>query len=325
MFSGFLQGGIYTTLSESLHGSLFSSCILMTRPDGKKGLSGWRWLFVIDFLITLPIAAYGYFCFPDTPSSSTARYLSAEERALAISRLPAVTSQRGVLGWKRMLRVVLGSWQWWGFSFVWCVASNTEMFSTNAIMNLWLASTGNYTTAQVNYIPTAVSGMGILATLVLGWYTDLVRRSYWHVGIFLSFTATISGAIMLNPPTRGAKFFALILNGCQYASQTTMFAWANHLCRHDDAKRTVVLSSMNMFAIAVYMFWSLVFYNVSQAPIWFAGSIAMICMAVALFLTTIAIHLLEKKQLKTERLTGLVPPDEASAIEQAIDAETKLG
>lgn len=41
-FSGFLQGGIHKTL------------------DGKHGFAGWRWLFVIDFLITLPVALYGY-------------------------------------------------------------------------------------------------------------------------------------------------------------------------------------------------------------------------------------------------------------------------
>lgn len=41
MFSGFLQGGIHRSL------------------DGKHGLAGWRWLFIIDFLITVPIAIYG--------------------------------------------------------------------------------------------------------------------------------------------------------------------------------------------------------------------------------------------------------------------------
>ena len=40
-FSGFLQGGIHKTL------------------DGKHGQAGWRWLFIIDFLITLPVAIYG--------------------------------------------------------------------------------------------------------------------------------------------------------------------------------------------------------------------------------------------------------------------------
>lgn len=173
-------------------------------------------------------------------------------------------------------------------------ASNTEMFSTNAIMNLWLSSTKKYTVEQVNYIPTGVSGVGIFATLVLGWYSDFTKRQ-WHVGIILSFTAILSGAIMLRPPSTGAKFFALFLNGCQYASQTVLFAWANAVTREDDAKRGVILGAMNTFAIAVYMFWSLLFYSATQAPDWREGSIAMVCMGAAFFVTTICVWYLERR------------------------------
>lgn len=158
------------------------------------------------------------------------------------------------------------------------------MFSTNAIMNLWLSDVGGWSIEQVNYIPTGVAGVGIIATLFLGWYSDFTKR-YWHIGIILAFTAIVSGAIMLNPPFEGAKFFALFLNGCQYASQTVVFAWANALTRSDDAKRGVILGAMNTFAIAVYMFWSLLFYSATQAPDWREGSIAMMCMGAALFFT----------------------------------------
>lgn len=189
---------------------------------------------------------------------------------------------------------VLKSWHCVGFVLLWIFASNTEMWSTNAIMNLWLSSTKAYTVEQVNYIPTGVAGVGILATLFLGWYSDFTKR-HWHVGIFLSITAVISGAIMLRPPSREAKFFALFLNGCQYAAQTVFFAWANELTRDDDAKRAVILGAMNTFAIAVYMFWSLIFYNATQAPDWKEGSIAMMGMAVALFITTIGVWYMAKR------------------------------
>lgn len=157
------------------------------------------------------------------------------------------------------------------FVILWIAGSNTEMFSSNAIMQLWLQSTGDYTVSQTNYIPTSVSGMGIVATLILGWYSDYGSRPRWHVGIFLSFTAIISGALFLSPPTRAARFAALILNGCQYAGQTVTFAWANDLTRDDDAKRSIVLASMNLFSVAVYLFWSILFYNTTQAPNWTEG------------------------------------------------------
>lgn len=238
LFPGFLQGGIYRSL------------------NGTHGLAGWRWVFIIDFLITLPVAVCGCYGFPDPPSSSRARYLTAEERQLAISRLPRIMRERGQIGWS-IIRRCLSTWYWWAFYLIWVAASNTEMFPTNAVMNIWLKSLGEYGVEPVNHIPTAISGVGIVATLVPGWYSDR-SKSRWHVGI-LSFTAVTTGAIMLNPISRGANLSPLFLNGCQYASQTVMFAWANELCRRDDAKRSIIIASMQTFSTAVYMFWSLLF------------------------------------------------------------------
>lgn len=241
----------------------------------------------------MPIAILGFLAFPDTPTSTTAWWLTDVEKRLAVERLPEVEKRRGVLGWSIISRV-FKTWHCVSFVLIWIFASNTEMFSTNAIMNLWLSSTGKYSISQVNYIPTGVAGVGIVATLLLGWYSDFTKR-YWHVGVFLSGTALISGAIMLNPPSKEAKFFALFLNGCQYASQTVLFAWANVVTRDDDAKRAVILGAMNTFAIAVYMFWSLIFYNATQVPDWREGSIAMMCMGAALFVTTIGVWYLARR------------------------------
>ncbi|KAI9870780.1 MAG: hypothetical protein M1823_008642 [Watsoniomyces obsoletus] len=143
--------------------------------------------------------------------------------------------------------------------------------------------------------------MGIVATLLLGWYSDYNTSRRWHVGILLSFTAILSGALMLSAPTRGAKFAALVINGCQFAGQTVMFAWANDMTRRDDAKRSVVIASMNMFSVAVYLWLSIVFYNATQAPDWFKGNIAMICMGVFLLLTTLGTMWFQKRQERQER------------------------
>ncbi|KAK4465343.1 pantothenate transporter liz1 [Cladorrhinum samala] len=75
MVGGFIQSGIHKSM------------------DGKHGLSGWRWLFLIDGIITLPVAIYGFLLFPDTPGTTKAWYLSEKERELAVSRL-AVASEK---------------------------------------------------------------------------------------------------------------------------------------------------------------------------------------------------------------------------------------
>jgi ACS family pantothenate transporter-like MFS transporter len=66
MFSGFLQAAAYTDLHNV------------------QGLAGWRWLFIIDAIITLPIAVAGFFFLPDMPLQGNAPWwLSKEVRRLA--------------------------------------------------------------------------------------------------------------------------------------------------------------------------------------------------------------------------------------------------
>jgi MFS transporter, ACS family, pantothenate transporter len=64
MFSGYLQAGLYTSM------------------DGRGGLAGWRWLFVMDGIISLPIAIWGFFGLPDLPHNTRAFYFSQEVRVL---------------------------------------------------------------------------------------------------------------------------------------------------------------------------------------------------------------------------------------------------
>jgi ACS family pantothenate transporter-like MFS transporter len=72
MFSGYLQAALYKGL------------------NGTGGLSGWRWLFVFDAIISIPIAVYGFWAIPDLPHNTRAWYFDKEvtissqlERALS--------------------------------------------------------------------------------------------------------------------------------------------------------------------------------------------------------------------------------------------------
>jgi ACS family pantothenate transporter-like MFS transporter len=58
MFCGFLQAGVYQGL------------------NGTAGLPGWKWLFLIDGIISTPICIAGLFLIPDLPENSRAFYLT---------------------------------------------------------------------------------------------------------------------------------------------------------------------------------------------------------------------------------------------------------
>jgi hypothetical protein len=40
--------------------------------DGKLALAAWRWLFIFDLILAIPVALYGYVFYPGTPQTTTA-------------------------------------------------------------------------------------------------------------------------------------------------------------------------------------------------------------------------------------------------------------
>lgn len=53
--------------------------------DGVAGYSGWRWIFIIEGLVTVVAAVIAKFLIVDWPEK--AKFLNEEERALLIQRL----------------------------------------------------------------------------------------------------------------------------------------------------------------------------------------------------------------------------------------------
>lgn len=58
---------------------------MLGNMDGAMGIAGWRWLFIIEGVITIALAITSGFFLPDYPS--TTRWLNEEERAFASWRL----------------------------------------------------------------------------------------------------------------------------------------------------------------------------------------------------------------------------------------------
>ncbi|OJJ55425.1 hypothetical protein ASPSYDRAFT_158028 [Aspergillus sydowii CBS 593.65] len=274
MFGGFIQTGIHSSL------------------DGAAGLSGWRWLFIIDGLITLPIAIYGLFLFPDTPTTTRAPYLTPSERALAVSRLPTVNADRAPIN-KAFLKELFTTWYWWGFVILWVIAGETESFSSNTLLALYMKAhpTIKYSIPQLNNYPTGVPAVGIVSTLFWATLTDFLGGKRYVVGYFIGITGVATSALILARFDSTATVFgAYYWAGAVYACQATFFAWANDAMRSRDARqRSVVIASMNLGNNAVNAWWSIIFYSADLAPRFTRGMWAMIGCSIALALWTTAI------------------------------------
>ncbi|TGO53745.1 hypothetical protein BOTNAR_0287g00150 [Botryotinia narcissicola] len=270
MFGGFIQTGIHSSL------------------NGAKGMSGWRWLFIIDGLITLPIALYGFLLFPDTPSTTSAFYLTPIERGLAKTRVPEVPEHR--LWNFAFLKTVVTSWYWYGFVILWIIAGESESFSSNSLLSLYMKSTSKYTISQLNNYPTGVPAVGIIFTLFWATLTDFLNGKRYLVAYFIAITGIVTSAMILTTSNVATIFAAYYWAGSVYACQATFFAWANEAMRFEnDALRAIVIASMNCGSNAVNSWWSLLFYGAVEAPRFTKGMWAMIgtCIALAVWTTVL--------------------------------------
>ncbi|KAG7449348.1 MFS general substrate transporter [Guyanagaster necrorhizus] len=277
-FSGVLQAAIYKHL------------------NGYAGRSGWRWLFIIDGVITLPIAIYGFVIFPDMPLTTKAFYLTEQERKLASDRLQDEIQVVRKPVSRATVKRILGKWRWYGCSLLFAISGETESFGSNNIMGQWMKAIGGYSVEQIDYYPSGATAFAIASTLICASWTDYTRIR-WPVLVYMSVACSISATCLLiwNSPT-GLKFFAFYIAGASYAGQATTFAWANQICADDDQERGIVLASMNMWNNVINAWWPLVFYLATDAPRFHRGMIAMICVSGATLGVTGLVWYLERRE-----------------------------
>ncbi|KAI0481874.1 major facilitator superfamily domain-containing protein [Xylaria cf. heliscus] len=279
--AGTLIGGyIQTGIQESLH--------------QRHGLSGWRWLFIIDGLITIPVAIWGFVFFPDTPATTKAIYLTPAEKELAVSRVPPVEDE-APLSWSFFRRSLTNRF-FWGFMILWIIAGEAESFGSNGLLALYMKShpVHHYTVVQLNNYPTGVPAAGIVSTLFWATLTDFLNGKRYLVGYFIGITGIVTSALILaashdpdpvasTPMVFGAYYWA----GAVYACQATFFAWANDTLRYEEHMfRAIVLAGMNLGSNVINAWWTIVFYGASMAPWFTRGMWAMIAVSIALVIWT---------------------------------------
>lgn len=161
-------------LSSMFMGAVASPLL---RLQGRLGLSGWQWLFLLEGLPSVLFSAVLLRYLPDSPKQ--ARWLSRDERVWLESELaiePAATGHREGIGKAlRDLRV----WQIGGIMLCMLVTSYAYQLSAPAILE---RATG----LGVSGVGWLVSGAGLLgavAMLLNAMHSDRNDERRWHVAV----------------------------------------------------------------------------------------------------------------------------------------------
>ncbi|KAJ0343702.1 hypothetical protein KNSL1_010051 [Colletotrichum chrysophilum] len=159
MFSGYLQAGLYTGM------------------NGAAGLSGWRWLFIMDGVISIPIALYGFFALPDLPHNTRAFYLKKEDREYGLERTKKMGRKPPSKLTFKAVKDIYTSWQLWAFILPYLMVA--EAGSGTGYFNLYLKSEG-YSVVQTNVLPTIAALLAAFYLSYTGGAAQPVVISYGH-------------------------------------------------------------------------------------------------------------------------------------------------
>ncbi|RDW74885.1 hypothetical protein BP6252_06027 [Coleophoma cylindrospora] len=263
MSSGYIQVGAYSAL------------------NGVHGIEGWRWLYIICFSCTIPIAAIGFTFLPGTPDHPSGRFLTGSENELAQARMASEKRQASRPLNLPVIKQVLRGWHFWILVIFAFFFSQADGVSSNSGLSLWLKARGN-SVESINTITTVSPAVTIVTSII--W-----RRSSGVALIAVTAGLNIFASVILaiwDVPD-GLKYFAFFLSGTADAIAAIIYAWTNEICAGDTEERAVVISSMNTVGNTFGAWLPLFVWKTVDAPRYLIGynwTIALdVCMLGMLF------------------------------------------
>ncbi|GFF62957.1 pantothenate transporter liz1 [Aspergillus lentulus] len=288
MFSGYLMAGVY-------------------HLGGRGGFKGWQWLFIIDGVISLPVALSGFFILPDVPEISNPWFLSKEEVLLSQKRMQLEgRKSRGPLTMKKLKRI-FSSWHIYLLTLLYLCFNNASAGSQPIFQQYLKHSTDpKYSIGQINAYPTTTGAVQVVTTLIYAWTSDsILGGKRWPPVIFGAIINIISytSLAIWNIPT-GWKWTCYIIAGAGYGLSGLLMAWAHEICADDNEERALVVGSMNEMAYVFQAWLPQVVWRQVEAPGYRKGFITVTVLSGILILATFVTIRLERRE-RAGKLSGI--------------------
>jgi MFS transporter, ACS family, pantothenate transporter len=266
--------------------------------SGVGGLKGWQWLFIIDGIISLPIALAGFWLLPDTPETTRAFYISKDEAAIAKRRME-LEGRAGRAPWTFVkVRKILSSWHLWLLSLLYMLLVNAAGGLTQPAFQLWLKSQG-YSVRDINVYPTLVALVSIVSTLAYAWVSDSVcKGARWPPMLFAGFASLVSYvSLAVWNVSPGWKWACYIIMGLGGGVGGLSHAWAAEITGADNEERAIVTAAMSQFSSIVSSWLPLLVWQVVEGPRYFKGFTTMAALWVAIVAVLFWLRFLHKREL----------------------------
>ena len=198
----------------------------------RGGLSSWRWIFVIEGLLTAVVGIVSYFLLPN--GLGTAKFLSEEEREFGLQRLRFDRSKGLVIdtetdaerfSWKEVARGVLSVQTWLSALAYFAILSG--LYSFGLFLPTIIAGLG-YTANRAQLFSVPPYAVAAVVTVIVAFISDRLRVR----GVIMLFTlpiAIIGYAVIANVHNNHVKYgMTFMMATGMYGSVPPVLSWISN-------------------------------------------------------------------------------------------------
>ncbi|KAH7031493.1 vitamin H transporter [Microdochium trichocladiopsis] len=256
MFGGYLQAAAYTNL------------------NGVHGMAGWRWLFIIDGCISLPLSIMGFFIFPGMPSSKKIWWMSEKELELGRLRMREAGVEEPKKIGKALLRRIFCHWHWYVGVMAYILFLSGAY--PHGQMALWLkdeaAKHGTYSVQQINTLPTGAQAVSVVST-ILATGLCMIYPTWAIFQIVIAIVAFANICMMVWFIPNALKFVCFYLFGTTACVTPILVPTVNVWLKDSAEARAFFNGSMITLGFAINSFYPLLVFPQVEAPQWKKGYI----------------------------------------------------
>ncbi|KAK3348765.1 major facilitator superfamily domain-containing protein [Lasiosphaeria hispida] len=261
-----------------------------SRLDGINGLEGWRWMYIICSIITIPIGILGYFILPGTPDMPNRWFLNNDDIQTAKTRLERNGhATQGKFSLNTVKRLFT-SWHFWGIILF-------DVFFWNGSINpgtggylLWLKSLNRYTPARINELGAISPAIGIFYTVGICFASDLVLGPAWAITVAHTWNSIGLIIQVIWTVPESALWFSFMTSYSAVSMSSVLHGWVNNQLRASPAERSFVLVLINAISQSTTAWTPLLVFKTVEAPRFRKGYAFVLGNAICLIATA---HLLK--------------------------------
>lgn len=234
--------------------------------DGRLGWPGWRWLLLIEGVVTVGFGFILYFVLVDYPLT-TKRFFREEEKQLAYIRILAdrqTSVKRNELRLTPLQSVVAVVADPRSYAFLVLYILDSTSTSISYFVPATLKAMG-YTSVTAQWMTVPIWISGALIMLILSWNSDRTGDRRWHTTgcMILCLVCSIVCLTVKEPNPRYVMLCFYI--GGLYTAVAQILNWASEEMSFPDQKRSVALAFVNSFG-NLSIIWGSRLWIPAEAP-----------------------------------------------------------